>query len=75
MDLVSFVVNLVIFVIILAILYYVVTLAIDLLPFPSGPALKIVQIIFVLIFLLWLLSALSGSGIMFYRPGHAVIVR
>lgn len=74
-NLIPFVINLVILCIVLAILYYIVTLCLELLPFPAGPALRIVQIVFCLIFLLWLLSAFSGSGYMFYSGGHGALIR
>jgi hypothetical protein len=75
-NLIPFVINLVIFCIVLAILYWIVMKAVTLLPFDVGPATTIVQILFALIFLLWLLSAFQGSGYMFYQSrGPAVIVR
>ena len=76
-NLIPFVINLVIFCIVLAILYWIVTLCLGLLPFPIGPATTIVQIVFALIFLVWLLSAFSGSSYMFWQGtgGHGGIVR
>ena len=75
MDLISFVINLVILCIVLAILYWIVCKAITLLPFDVGPATTIVQVLFGLIFLLWLLTYFQGTGMIFYRSGHGVLVR
>lgn len=74
MDLVGFVINFVILCIVLALLYWIVMKAITLLPFDIGPATTIVQIIFGLIVLLWLLSYFGGGGaVLFYRGGHPVV--
>ncbi len=74
MDIVSFVINFVILAVILAILYWIVIKAVTLLPFDIGPATTIIQIIFGLIVLLWLLSYFTGGGgITFYRGSHPVI--
>jgi len=75
MDLIAFVINLVILCIVLGILYWIVTLAVGLLPFPQDIVLRVVQILFALIVLIWLLSYFQGGGFVFYRGGHGVIVR
>ena len=74
MDFIGFVINLVILCVVLAILYWIITLAIQLLPFPTSPALLIVQIIFGLVLLLWLLSYFQGTSHLFYR-GRPIVVR
>lgn len=73
MDLIGFVINLVILCVVLAILYWIVIKAVSLLPFETGPATTIVQILFALIFLLWLLSYFQGGAVLFWRG--PVVVR
>ena len=73
-GLIAFVINLVILCIILAILYWIVMKALTLLPFDVGPATTIVQIVFALIVLLWVLSFFSAAPVVFY-PYHVPPVR
>lgn len=56
-----FLINLIVTWVILGLLYWAVTVAMSLFPVPPS-AVKVVQVIFLLIFVLYLISVLTGHG-------------
>lgn len=77
MDLIVFVINLFIFCVIFAVLYWIAGLAVSLLPdqLPKAKIMTVVLILFALTALLWVVTYFQGTAFTFYSHRAPVIVR